>query len=217
MVSKKTTPPSSSEDTPERLVAAAVKLFAAKGFDGTSVKELAAEAGVNVSLVSDHFGGKDGLYRHCFERFGKEHLELSRRLLQPAQTIEEFKVRLEVFIGEIFNCHKSDSNRSLIIFRECDLDLPMAVEAFQETFLQIYETLSKFISTAQKKKMIRNDLESDFIARHLFGSLVHFMRSEHLSQRFFGVSIQNSKYQKKVVHHLLQLSLYGLIEERKLT
>ena len=54
---------SSAEDTRERLIRAAAQLFAEKGYEGASVKELAQEAGVNVSLVSYHFGGKDGLYR----------------------------------------------------------------------------------------------------------------------------------------------------------
>jgi TetR/AcrR family transcriptional regulator len=44
------------------LVAAATPLFAAKGFNGVSVRELAAAAGVNISMISYYFGGKEGLY-----------------------------------------------------------------------------------------------------------------------------------------------------------
>jgi len=44
------------------LVAAATPLFAAKGFNGVSVREMAKAAGVNLSMISYYFGGKEGLY-----------------------------------------------------------------------------------------------------------------------------------------------------------
>src|SRR4051812_29993633 len=80
--------PNSSDDTRARLIRAATELFAKNGFDGTSIKDLASHAGVNVSLVSYHFGGKEGLYRACVEQFGQERLAMASRLLQGAATLE---------------------------------------------------------------------------------------------------------------------------------
>ena len=44
------------------------KLFAEKGFDGTSIEELAARAGVTKPVVYEHFGGKEGLYAVVVDR-----------------------------------------------------------------------------------------------------------------------------------------------------
>lgn len=44
------------------LIATATPLFAEKGFHGVSVRELAAAAGVNISMISYYFGGKEALY-----------------------------------------------------------------------------------------------------------------------------------------------------------
>ena len=44
------------------LIAAAIPLFAAKGFNGVSVREVAAAAGANLSMISYYFGSKEGLY-----------------------------------------------------------------------------------------------------------------------------------------------------------
>jgi TetR/AcrR family transcriptional regulator len=49
-------------DCRANLIAAAVPLFAAKGLNGVSVRELATAAGVNLSMISYYFGGKEGLY-----------------------------------------------------------------------------------------------------------------------------------------------------------
>ena len=49
-----------------RLLAAALKLFAEKGFANTSTRQLAAAAGVNIAAISYYFGDKAGLYRAAY-------------------------------------------------------------------------------------------------------------------------------------------------------
>jgi AcrR family transcriptional regulator len=64
--SKEPTPlPPSAEQTRQSLIRAALKLFGAKGFDGTSTREIAAEANANIGSIAYHFGGKEGLRRAC--------------------------------------------------------------------------------------------------------------------------------------------------------
>ncbi|MFL6238673.1 MAG: TetR/AcrR family transcriptional regulator [Actinomycetes bacterium] len=43
-------------------------LFAEKGFEGTSIEEVAARAGVTKPIVYEHFGGKEGLYAVVVDR-----------------------------------------------------------------------------------------------------------------------------------------------------
>jgi AcrR family transcriptional regulator len=52
----------------EQLLAVARGLFAAKGFDGTSVEEIAARAEVSKPVVYEHFGGKEGMYAVIVDR-----------------------------------------------------------------------------------------------------------------------------------------------------
>jgi AcrR family transcriptional regulator len=52
-----------AERTKRKLLEAAMTEFAANGFDGTRVGDIAARAGVNKQLISYYFGGKEGLYR----------------------------------------------------------------------------------------------------------------------------------------------------------
>jgi AcrR family transcriptional regulator len=48
--------------TPARLLDAAVELFAANGFHGTSIRDIAERAGANVAAGHYHYGSKEGLY-----------------------------------------------------------------------------------------------------------------------------------------------------------
>jgi AcrR family transcriptional regulator len=52
----------------QQLVAVGRALFAEKGFEGTSVEEIAAKAGVSKPVIYEHFGGKEGLYAVVVDR-----------------------------------------------------------------------------------------------------------------------------------------------------
>ena len=52
-----------SDITRERIIKAAVQLFAQKGYDGASIRTIVAKARVNQAAINYHFAGKDGLYR----------------------------------------------------------------------------------------------------------------------------------------------------------
>ncbi|PIE27391.1 MAG: TetR family transcriptional regulator, partial [Micrococcales bacterium] len=52
----------------EQLLTVGKRLFADKGFEGTSVEEIAAKAEVSKPVVYEHFGGKEGLYAVVVDR-----------------------------------------------------------------------------------------------------------------------------------------------------
>ncbi|MCG8512284.1 MAG: CerR family C-terminal domain-containing protein [Rhodospirillales bacterium] len=59
-------------DTRERLLEAGLRLFAAKGFDSVSTRELTRAADVNIAAIGYHFGGKQELYHAVIEQQVKE-------------------------------------------------------------------------------------------------------------------------------------------------
>jgi AcrR family transcriptional regulator len=55
--------------TRENILGAAQQLFARKGYTTVGVREVAAEAGVNSTLIRRYFGSKEGLFRAAVEDF----------------------------------------------------------------------------------------------------------------------------------------------------
>ncbi len=80
------------------LLKAAKKVFAQKGFEGATVKDIADEAGVNVSLVSYHFNGKENLYKACVEEFAKSRLDATEKFIKGPESVEDMRVRLSLMI-----------------------------------------------------------------------------------------------------------------------
>ena len=68
-----------SEVTRERILKAAERLFAERGYDATSIRAIVAKARVNQAAINYHFDGKDGLYRDvlraAFRSLTAEQLE----------------------------------------------------------------------------------------------------------------------------------------------
>ncbi len=58
----------SDVDTRERLLQAATRLFAERGFEKVTVRDIVAAAGANVAAVNYHFAGKLGLYSEVIDR-----------------------------------------------------------------------------------------------------------------------------------------------------
>ncbi len=56
-----------SQETRDRILEAAERLFAEKGFESTSVRDITNEADCNVAAVNYHFGGKENLYVEAFK------------------------------------------------------------------------------------------------------------------------------------------------------
>jgi AcrR family transcriptional regulator len=65
--------------TRERLIEAAGQVFAARGYRGATLREIAERAGANLASANYHFGSKQRLYREV----AREHFErLQRRLAE---------------------------------------------------------------------------------------------------------------------------------------
>jgi AcrR family transcriptional regulator len=65
----------------EQLIEIARTVFAEKGFDGASVEEIAARAGVSKPVVYEHFGGKEGVYAVVVDREVRQLLGMMRGAL----------------------------------------------------------------------------------------------------------------------------------------
>ena len=109
-----------SDVTRERILKAAERLFAERGYDGTSIRAIVAKARVNQAAINYHFDGKDGLYREvlraAFRALTEQQLahaeevramsreqalhEFIRRQLHPLTARDEFSRHMRIFNWE---------------------------------------------------------------------------------------------------------------------
>jgi AcrR family transcriptional regulator len=101
-----------SAERREQLIEIARKLFAERGFDATSIEEIAARAEVSKPVVYEHFGGKEGIYAVVVDREVRQLLEMMRGALtagHPRELLEQAAFALLDYIEK-----SSDGFRILV-------------------------------------------------------------------------------------------------------
>jgi AcrR family transcriptional regulator len=98
----KTSP--SSADTRQRLVEAAARLFANKGFEHVTVREICKASSANVAAVNYHFGDKAGLYRAVVMLAIEQMLEtneLTQRAGEGRSPEDQLREFIRVFVNRL--------------------------------------------------------------------------------------------------------------------
>jgi AcrR family transcriptional regulator len=205
-----------SHQAKERLLESALRLFAMHGFDGTSVRDIAEAASLNLSLISYYFDGKAGLYRACIEGFGRTRSEKARALLfKQADSYDEFRVRIELLIEEMITFQIENPYPCQMIQREIDEGLPRARDIFEDTLLKTYGLLVVFIRTAQDNGFVDKSVDPMIVTSYLQGSIFHIARTDNIRKQFFSASITDPEVKKKHIDQLVHLFFNGIQERKK--
>ena len=144
----------------ERIVATATRLFAAHGFAGTRVRDIAAGAGLNVATVAFHVGSKEDLYKLVFRRLRQRETEaLGRVFAETMSRLDEGATDLVSVIVDLAGAFvdwfaDEPYAGALWARRWLDDDFP-ADEQAREYNLDFYAVAGKILATAADAGEVR--------------------------------------------------------------
>lgn len=90
----------------QRILEISAELFAQKGYAAIGVREIAAKANVNLSMISYYFGGKVGILKAIIEEYYEEQKKNIQKISQEKYGADTILKHIE-FINDTF--HKSSS------------------------------------------------------------------------------------------------------------
>lgn len=202
--------PEIEQDTKEKLLQAASQVFSQRGYGGATVKEIADLAGVNVSLISYHFHGKEGLFRTILETFGRERLRDAEKILSAPESMEDLRAKLRLWTQQFLVCHVDQDNVCSILHRENVAEQDFLWDIFQNTFLKQFEAIVKFFEAGRKKGILRKEVDSLVATTVIFGTLIHIGRSQKIQQKWMNISIADDKYRAQVAEQVLNILFNGI-------
>ena len=211
MAARKTSPRNSIKTAPtkakvrEALLGAARKMFARKGLNGTSIRDIANEAQVNSSMISYYFDGKENLYRECLKEIGQTHFKFTEQILQPPSSRADFGLRLKLFAENLLTLFLEDRDSGLIIIREYDRLNSPAEDIFKQGFLDVFDQIIHFFKASQKAKVIPKHQDPFVLASLFFGAFSSQMRLDHLKENIYNRSLKDKKEQIATIDTLIQL------------
>ncbi|HEX8577143.1 MAG TPA: TetR family transcriptional regulator [Flavobacterium sp.] len=175
-------------DKQVRILQVAEKLFAERGFDGTSIRNISKEARINIAMVSYYFGSKEKLLeRLILFRINdlKVQLEnLSKELMTPIQKMEKF---IELYI------QKLNDNRhmyQILHFETASKKRVMDLKGFQEVKKGNLQSLTNIITEGQEQNLFRKDITIPLITPTILGTYFQFYNNKPFYENVLGLKNQ---------------------------
>lgn len=202
-----------ARSTRDKILLTAETLFAEKGFDGVSVREITARARSNVASVNYYFGSKKGLYLAVFKE----------RMAERARKVQE------AFWKEIGNERNPDAEKTIRAVARAFLKSPFsekerllhhklmareinrpteAFEVFQKEVVQpFFKALLKLLTPYMKRgtpEKVRMLYVLSIIAQIMHFNLARNMISGITGRRF------DEDFTDLLIEHIVSFSLHGL-------
>lgn len=184
-----------------KILYVAERLFAEKGFDGTSIRNIAQEAQINIAMVSYYFGSKEkmleSLILHRIQDIKIQVENLYRESINPVEKINRF---IELYINTI-NKHKCFYQ--ILLFEQSSQKRDIDFKTFTEVKKANLEIFRKIILEGQKLEIFKNDVNIDLIPTTIIGTLVHFRTNRQHYQAVLDLKSEE-EYENYIKTNLTQ-------------
>jgi AcrR family transcriptional regulator len=197
-----------------KILQVAETLFAEKGFDGTSIRNIAKEAKINIAMVSYYFGSKERLLESLILFRTKDlKLKIENLSVENLEPIEKINKLIEIYINRI-NCNKGIYR--ILHFEFSNEKRDIDLQALNDLRTGNLKSLMTIIEEGQNKGVFRKDIIVPLIIPTILGTFFHF----HMNKAYFKNLLQlstdelyNSYIKTKLTKHIQQTIKALLIYE----
>lgn len=194
----------------ENILLHAERLFAENGFNGTSTREIAAAAQVNISMLSYYFGSKEKLLEKIFEFRMKESLDYAYRVLEGTESnsFEKLISIVDRYIERVekhLNFHRIFQRELLTQKNEQTL---CYLRENKTMFLQIYERL---IEEGYQSGLFTRKPHPALLQSTVAGTLFNAISSRPIYKEFYrGDDTFDTEYITQLKDHIKNILTYLL-------
>lgn len=198
-------PGADAERTRQRLLDAALDAFAARGYDGASIREITGAAGVGHNLVRHYFGSKDDLWRaalrHAFAPTAERLVGLLESGLDTGAASGAIRASIETLITEV--SVRPAAVRLLV--GEALVGGPRFDQIFDEFLAPVGEILVRYVASDDEV----TDADPRLLGVYVFGAIFAALTADGFLDRL-GIVIDDSKQGRRAAAGMAELVLYGL-------
>jgi AcrR family transcriptional regulator len=182
------------------ILEAAEQLFASQGFHGTSVRDIAHEADVNIAMISYYFGSKEKLIEAIFlKRIYAWKLVLDDILKDNTKSFEaRFDCLVETYVQRVIS---NPCFHLMMIRAQIQTDIKVN-ELIHENKKEVYGVINWFIKEGQEKGVF-NDVDTIMMVSTLIGTTNHIMSTKHHFQRLSNLEhLSDEQLQEYLIIHI---------------
>jgi len=198
-------------DKQRHILEVAERLFATKGFDGTSVRDIAHEASVNIAMISYYFGSKEKLLEALFtmrSAFVAQQLTemLENKDLEPLEKIYKL---IDYYIQRITKEHHFHQ----IMVREQIGQKNSAIRALILGLKKQNQSLIKqLIQEGQKKGIFKKNIDVSMMMLTLIGTANQLISTQHHFREIHNLLDMSDADFQKLIQKKLSVHLKTLFK-----
>jgi AcrR family transcriptional regulator len=199
------------------IINTAEKLFAVHGFDGTSVRDISHEAGINVAMISYYFGSKEKLMEAVFEhRTNILRLKVETLMQDAALThLKKVNILIEDYVDRFID---QQEFHKIMMREQClEKDTPVA-NFIYELKKRNLASIKKLIHDGQKSGEFKKNIDVMLMMTTMVGTVSQMITSQRFYRELNNLEslpeIEFQKYiKKKLSAHLKNLFKLSLTNE----
>ncbi len=206
------------KDKRVHIIETAMDLFAGKGYEGTSIRDIAEKASVNLAMVNYYFGSKEKLFENIVEYKSAVTRDVLDEILNNKQLsyIQKIEAVIDSYVERLFT-HRSFHRliyQELILNQREDLQRSIVNHLFPNSLI-IKSIIESGIKKGEFKKV---DIELTIAS--LIGTINQVLHSRKFCNKLLNkeddyVPYDDIKFRKRVKNHLKQLMNAHLLNKLK--
>jgi AcrR family transcriptional regulator len=186
--------------TKARILAAAEAVFAEKGFQGASTREIAASAEVNISSLHYHWESKETLYFAVFRNIYDRIVDLLRNTLAPL--LAEHGTReaaIDITMGQLFDFFADNPNVPKLLMRRIveNEDIDVGIE--RDVLGPAWTVFSHWLGRRASEE------ESRLFMLSMHSVLLVYLLDSRSYRSLLGGSVRTGPLRERVREHVAQL------------
>lgn len=189
-----------------QLLDSAELLFSKKGYDGTSVRDIAEAAGINTAMISYYFGSKEKLMEEIFERKSLNIREKVDNLLKD-DTLDAFQKMyglVDMYIDGIF---QRKTFHRILLCEQIINQTPPILHLMQKMKVRNAECMNDLIRFGQKKGLFKKNIDIPMLTNTLIGTISYMLINLDFYRNYHNMeSLRDEEFEriikKKLAVHI---------------
>ncbi len=192
---------SNFNDKQIQILKVAETLFAEKGFDGTSIRDISKVAKINIAMISYYFGSKERLLESLL-LYSTSDLksQLDQLIQEELEPIEKINKLIELYINRINN---NKGIYRILHFEFSSEKREKSLAAFSELKKDNLKTLETIVQEGQQKGIFRKDVIVPLLTPTILGTFFHFQMNKSFFKEIVQLNTEEA-YENYIKTHLTQ-------------
>lgn len=194
-----------------QIIETAESLFACKGFDGTSVRDIAEEAGINVAMISYYFGSKEKLMEAIFEvKICKVEMRTEELLKDESlEPMEKMNTLIDEHIERVI---KSQQFYRIMICEQVSNKNSAIMEKVKQLKVKNAELIAELVKEGQKKGDFKKKTDVVLMLNTMIGTVWQTIITKEHYRDFTGNQHLTDEEYEKLLKKKLALHIKALFK-----